>query len=117
MRKTGSCICHWKLGKILKQAEWLALSCVGYSDADWAGDKDDSKSTSGYLFQVARGPVSWRSKKQDTVALSTAEAKYVALSSAAKECVWIQRLNSDLENPPKGPTTIWKITSHPLQWP
>ena len=81
-------------------------SCVGYSDADWAGDKDDRKSTSGYLFQVARGPVSWRSKKQDTVALSTAEAEYAALSSAAQECVWIRRLNSDLENPPKGPTTI-----------
>ncbi len=43
--------------------------CVAYSDADWAGDREDRKSTSGYLFQIAGGPVSWRSKKQDTVAL------------------------------------------------
>jgi len=81
-------------------------SCVGYSDADWAGDKEDRRSTSGYIFQIAGGPVSWRSRKQDTVALSTAEAEYVALSSAAQECVWMRRLNTELGNPPQGPTTI-----------
>ena len=81
-------------------------TCKAYSDADWAGDKEDRKSTSGYLFQIAGGPASWRSKKQDTVALSTAEAEYVALSSATQECVWMRRLNSELGNPPKGPTTI-----------
>ena len=59
------------------------VNCMGYSDADWAGDREDRKSTSGYLFQIAGGPVSWRSKKQNTVALSTAEAEYVALSSTA----------------------------------
>ena len=81
-------------------------TCKAYSDADWAGDKEDRKSTSGYLFQIAGGPVSWRGKKQDTVALSTAEAEYVALSSATQECVWMRRLNSELGNPPEGPTTI-----------
>ena len=50
--------------------------------------------------------LSWRSKKQSTVALSTAEAEYVALSSAAQECVWMRRLNSDLGNSRKEPTTI-----------
>ena len=55
---------------------------VGYSNADWAGDREDRKSTSGYIFCIAGGPVSWRSKKQDTVSISTAEAEYVALSSA-----------------------------------
>ena len=79
---------------------------VGYSDADWAGDREDRKSTSGYLFQIAGGPISWRSKKQDTVALSTAEAEYVALCSAAQETVWLRRLISELNNPPDGPTTI-----------
>ena len=82
--------------------------CLGYSDADWAGDREDRKSTSGYLFQIAGGPVSWRSKKQDSVALSTAEAEYVALSSAAQESVWMRRLNSELGNPPEGPTTIFE---------
>ena len=57
---------------------------MGYSDADWGGDREDRKSTSGYLFQVAGGPVSWRSKKQDSVALSTAEAEYMALSVVLK---------------------------------
>ena len=66
----------------------------------------DRKSTSRYLFLIAGGPVSWRSKKQDSVALSTAEAEYVALSSAAQKCVWTRRLNCDLRNPPKGPTVI-----------
>ena len=79
---------------------------VGYCDADWAGDIEDRKSTSGYIFCIAGGPVSWRSKKQATVSISTAEAEYVALSSAAQECVWMRRLNLELENSQDGPTTI-----------
>ena len=63
---------------------------IAYSDADWAGDVGDRKSTSGYVFSIAGGPVSWRSRKQDTVALSTTEVEYVALSSAAQECVWMR---------------------------
>ena len=66
------------------------VTCKAYSDADWVGDMEDRKSTLGYLFQIAGGPVSWRSKKQDTMALSTAEAEYVALSSATQECVWMR---------------------------
>lgn len=58
------------------------LSVIGYSDADWAGDADDRKSTSDYVFLIAGGPVSWRSSKQSTVAVLTAEAEYVALSTA-----------------------------------
>ena len=60
---------------------------MGYSDADWAGDVNDRKSTSGYLFMMNGGAVTWKSKKQSCVALSTAEAEYVALSSAAQQCV------------------------------
>ena len=63
--------------------------CIGYSDADWAGDLGDRKSTSGYLFQISGGAVTWRSKKQSCVVLSTAEAEYMALSSAAQEAVWL----------------------------
>ena len=64
----------------------------GYSDADWAGDLGDRKSTSGYLYQISGGAVTWRSKKQSCVALSTAEAEYMALSSAAQEAVWLRQL-------------------------
>ena len=63
--------------------------CVGYCDADWAGDMDDRKSTSGYMFQISGAAISWRSKKQPCVALSTAEAEYIALASAAQEAIWM----------------------------
>ena len=53
---------------------------VGFCDADWGGDINDRKSTSGYLFKVSDSAVSWKSIKQTCVALSTAEAEYVALS-------------------------------------
>ena len=55
--------------------------CTGFSDADWAGDQDDRKSTSGYLFRVGNATVSWGSKKQSCVALSTTEAEYMSLST------------------------------------
>lgn len=70
--------------------------CVGYSDADWGGDLDDRRSTSGYLFRMCAAAVSWRSKKQTCVALLTAEAEYMALASATQEAVWIGQLNREL---------------------
>ena len=81
-------------------------NCVGYSDADWAGDVNDRKSTSGYLFKISGAPVSWRSKKQSCIALSTAEAEYMALSSAAQEATWLRQLTKDLHNEPTEPTVI-----------
>ncbi|KAL2088069.1 hypothetical protein ACEWY4_016897 [Coilia grayii] len=69
---------------------------VGFSDADWGGDQDDRRSTTGNVFLLGGGAVSWLSKKQATVALSTAEAEYVALSQAAQECTWLTRLLSVL---------------------
>lgn len=70
--------------------------CTGYSDADWGGDVNDRKSTSGYLFKMCGGSVSWRSKKQSCVALSTAEAEYMSLASAAQEAIWLSRLITEL---------------------
>ena len=49
--------------------------CLGYSDTDWAGDQEDRRSTSGYLFQMSGGAVSWKIRKLESVALSTAEAE------------------------------------------
>lgn len=56
---------------------------IGYSDADWAGDQDDRQSTTGNIFLLSGGVVSWLSKKQATVPLSTAEAGYITLGQAA----------------------------------
>ncbi|CAB3988289.1 Retrovirus-related Pol poly from transposon TNT 1-94 [Paramuricea clavata] len=62
----------------------------GYSDANWAGDVDSRRSTSGYVFKVANSTVSWCSKKQASVTKSTTEAEYVALSQATQEVIWIR---------------------------
>ena len=70
---------------------------MGFSDADWGGDLDNRKSTSGYVFQLGGTAISWRSKKQTCVALSTAEAEYIALASTAQESVWLQQLLADLK--------------------
>ena len=66
----------------LKFEKSIEGDLIGFSDADWAGDQDDRHSTTGNLFLMAGGPVSWLSKKQAIVALSTSEAEYVALSVA-----------------------------------
>lgn len=56
---------------------------IGYTDSDYAGDQDDRKSTSGYVFMMSSGAVSWSSKKQPVVTLSTTEAKFIAAASSA----------------------------------
>ena len=76
----------------LKYKEDETNSLIGYSDADWAGDLDDRYSTTGNLFLLAGGAVSWVSKKQHVVALSTTEAEYIALSLAAQEATWLRRM-------------------------
>ena len=79
---------------------------IGYSDADWAGDMDDRHSTSGNVFLLAKGAVSWLSKKQATVALSTTEAEYVALSTATQEAIWLRRLLADVGKPLEEPIVV-----------
>ena len=99
---------HWSLCKrllrYLQGTKGLGLRygekgdnrILGYSDADWGGDTDDRKSTSGFAFFVNGALVSSKSKKQQTVALSTAEAEYLALSMAVQEAIWLQSLLHEL---------------------
>ncbi|KAH9698286.1 reverse transcriptase Ty1/copia-type domain-containing protein [Citrus sinensis] len=70
---------------------------VGYTDSDFMSDKDSRKSTSGYVFTLGSGAISWRSVKQSCIADSTTKAEYVAASEAAKEVVWLRKFLQDLE--------------------
>ena len=79
---------------------------LGYSDSDWAGDLNDRKSTSGYLLMMSGAPVSWKSKKQTCVGLSTAEAEYVALATTTQEITWLRQSLKDLHNEQTEPTLI-----------
>ncbi|XP_065639097.1 uncharacterized mitochondrial protein AtMg00810-like [Quercus suber] len=68
---------------------------AGYSDADWAGNVDDRKSTSGGYFYVGNNLVSWISKKQNFISLSTAEAEYINAGSCCTQLFWMQKLLHD----------------------
>ena len=80
----------------------------GYCDADWAGDTDTRKSTSGYIFKLGGATISWSSKRQAVVALSSTEAEYIALSYAAQEIVWLRNLLSSLGFRQAKPTVLFE---------
>ena len=72
------------------------INLEGYVDSYWAGSAIDKKSTSGCCFSMGSGMISWFSRKQSCVALSTGEAEYVAACSASCEAVWLRKLLSDI---------------------
>ena len=69
-----------------------SLDLTAFSDADWAGDPNDRRSTTGLVVFLGANPISWSSKKQQTVSRSSTEAEYRALSSASAELDWIKQL-------------------------
>ena len=83
------------------------LQLLGHSDADWGLD-EDRQSISGYCFSLSKsGPlISWKSRKQATVALSTCEAEYMALAAAAQESLYLAQLLRDLGFQVECPVTI-----------
>ncbi|XP_075170114.1 uncharacterized protein LOC142242423 [Haematobia irritans] len=68
----------------------------GYVDSDWGSDAIDRKSYTGYVFFIGNSVVSWESKKQQTVALSTTEAEYMAMSNASKEAIYLGKFLEEL---------------------
>ena len=81
---------------------------TGYCDSDWANDIEDRRSCTGYIFLFQGAAISWNSKKQQTVALSTSEAEYMALSSAIQEALWLKQLADEFQPEFKGtPITIY----------
>lgn len=69
---------------------------VGYADASWGQDRSNGKSMSGYLFKLNGGVVSWSSRKQNCVALSSTEAELIALTECTKEAIWLKKLLSEI---------------------
>ena len=94
------------LGILYSKAE--KDSCIGYTDADWAGDQDDRRSISGYVFLLSGGAISWKSQKQRCVALSTAEAEYVAMSTATQEAIWLRQLIAEITSSEETPILVYE---------
>ncbi|KAH9737203.1 Integrase catalytic domain-containing protein [Citrus sinensis] len=100
---------HWKAAKkvlrylratkdfVLTYQQSDYLNIVGYSDADFAGCLEDKKSTSGYIFMMAGGAISWKSVKQTLIASSTMEAEYVACFEATRHALWMQNFITGLD--------------------
>ena len=90
---------------------------LGYTDSDWAADRDDRKSISGYAFVLCGGAISWQAKKQQTAALSTVEAEYLAAAAAAKEALWWRNQLAGLGHDMSQPTTLLVTTWAPSLLP
>ncbi|MCO5611074.1 hypothetical protein L7F22_065324 [Adiantum nelumboides] len=79
---------------------------VGFCDSDWAGDIDGRRSVIGYCFSLGSGVISWISKKQPTIALSSTEAEYKAACFASCEALWLRRLLGDMGAIQEQPTML-----------
>ena len=84
------------------------LELIGYCDSDWGSDLDTRRSTTGWIFMIGGGAVSWGSKLQPTVALSSSEAEYMAASAAVQEAMYTRSLLSSLGMEQIGVTKIYE---------
>lgn len=87
---------------------------VGYTNSDWAGDVTDRKSTSGFVFYLGSGPITWSCKKQTTHALSSIEAEYRSAVLASQEILWLRQLMTEFGFPPNSPTVLWCDNQSPI---
>lgn len=79
---------------------------TGFCDADWAGNVEDRRSVTGYVFKFQNGAISWSSRKQPTVAISITEAEYMSLSAATQEAIWLRNLYYELMSKKTKPTPM-----------
>lgn len=103
-----------ELGVFYKRGEGNAR-LLAYTDSDYAGDLDDKRSTSGFVFMMASGAISWASKKQPVVALSTTEAEYIDAASCACQSVWLSRILKAIGCEGKSETVIMCDNSSTIQ--
>jgi hypothetical protein len=84
----------------------LTWNLIVYSDSDWAGDKDNRRSVSGFVMFLCSVPIVWRSKQQKSVALSSSEAEFVAASEAVKEIIFVLQVLESMGIKVKTPVTV-----------
>lgn len=119
-REHWNCV-EWVAGYILRTLDYSityraptspapapgdGLKPYAYVDSDHAGCQDTYRSTSGYVFFMAGAPVSWSSKRQATVALSTTESEYIGLSRAAQQAVWLTSFLQEVDLTQQGPINL-----------
>ena len=80
---------------------------IAYTDSDWANDPEDRRSTSGFIVTLGSAPISWKSRKQPTVSLSSCEAEYIALAEAVKEILYLQSLCFAVNIKQSNPTILF----------
>ena len=83
------------------------FNLVGFSDFDWGGSLDDRKSTSGNCFSFGSGLITWSSKKQSIVSLSSTKAEYVAVTSACTQVLWLRKVLEEIGEKQIHPTMIF----------
>ena len=93
---------------IIKDIPYDPLLPLRFNNSDFTSDRITNKSTSGYLFTITGGPVSWKSKRSNTITLSTMEAESDTLTEAIRKTQWLRNLYSELNKPIKSPTLILK---------
>lgn len=111
---------HWKALKciirylketrdfgILYNKQHDSRQLIGYSDADYANDRDTRRSTTGYVFMMCGGPITWTCQRQKSVSLSTTEAEYIAGSNASRETVWLRQLLLEIGHEQTDATTLY----------
>ncbi|MCI13275.1 putative copia-type polyprotein, partial [Trifolium medium] len=85
-------------GIVFQTPDRRSMDLVGYTNSNWCGDKDDRKSTIGYIFLYGGAPISCCSRKEPVVTLSTCEAEYIAASLSACQGVWLSNLINEISN-------------------
>ena len=79
---------------------------IGYSDSDWAEDRDDRHSTTGFIYLMAGGAISWASRRQPTISLSSTEAEYKAASDTCRQMMWLRTFGNELGDDIDSPTPL-----------